>query len=66
MQKHGNKRVPAEFKEMRKLWRKQKREQQQQQAMYHQQDRNGLMGGVNGDMYEDDGDNGDEDYSEGQ
>lgn len=33
MQKHGPKRVPAEFKELRKVWRRQKREQQQQQAM---------------------------------
>jgi len=31
MQKHGAKRVPSEFKELRKVWRKQKREQQQQQ-----------------------------------
>ena len=30
MQKHGAKRTPAEFKELRKAWRKQKREQQQQ------------------------------------
>ncbi|KIM32754.1 hypothetical protein M408DRAFT_35542, partial [Serendipita vermifera MAFF 305830] len=28
MQKHGAKRVPSEFKELRKVWRKQKREQQ--------------------------------------
>ncbi|KAI7868859.1 hypothetical protein BDF14DRAFT_1684499, partial [Spinellus fusiger] len=26
MQKHGNKRYPTEFKEMRKEWRKQKKE----------------------------------------
>ncbi|ORE23243.1 hypothetical protein BCV71DRAFT_147122, partial [Rhizopus microsporus] len=26
MQKHGPKRLPAEFKELRKMWRKQKRE----------------------------------------
>lgn len=62
MQKHGPKRVPAEFKEMRKVWRKQKREHQQQQAMLHQ-DRNGVMNGA--EAYEDDGDNGDEDYDEG-
>lgn len=30
MQKHGPKRTPAEFKELRKIWRKQKREQHQQ------------------------------------
>jgi hypothetical protein len=33
MQKHGPKRIPAEFKELRKIWRKQKRELTQRQAM---------------------------------
>lgn len=36
MQKHGAKRVPSEFKELRKVWRKQKREQQQQQQQHQQ------------------------------
>jgi hypothetical protein len=35
MQKHGVKRVPSEFKELRKVWRKQKREQQQQRQRGH-------------------------------
>ncbi|KAG8907331.1 hypothetical protein FRB99_004578 [Tulasnella sp. 403] len=34
MQRHGVKRTPGEFKEMRKLWRKQKREAEQQ-AEHH-------------------------------
>ncbi|KDN37218.1 hypothetical protein K437DRAFT_218104, partial [Tilletiaria anomala UBC 951] len=29
MQKHGSKRLPAEFKDMRKAWRKAKREEEQ-------------------------------------
>jgi hypothetical protein len=35
MQKHGAKRVPSEFKELRKVWRKQKREQQHQPQHGH-------------------------------
>ncbi len=44
MQKHGPKRVPTEFKELRKIWRKQKREQQQREAMRHN----------NGEIFHDD------------
>ncbi|KAG8826891.1 hypothetical protein FRC19_006764, partial [Serendipita sp. 401] len=35
MQKHGPKRTPTEFKELRKMWRKQKREQQAHQQHPH-------------------------------
>ncbi|KAG8808137.1 hypothetical protein FRC17_004116 [Serendipita sp. 399] len=47
MQKHGPKRTPAEFKELRKLWRKQKRDQQSQhqppRSVQYQQDANNVF-----------------------
>ncbi|CDS07096.1 hypothetical protein LRAMOSA09619 [Lichtheimia ramosa] len=43
MQKHGPKRLPAEFKEMRKQWRKQKREQKAAQQHQQQQQQQQLQ-----------------------
>ncbi len=50
MQKHGAKRVPSEFKELRKVWRKQKKEQQQ----YHHQNHHYGMQNDGTELFHDD------------
>ncbi|PWN50502.1 hypothetical protein IE53DRAFT_92118 [Violaceomyces palustris] len=45
MQKHGAKRSPAEFKDMRKAWRKQKREEDQRRQSMQASSTEELLGG---------------------
>ncbi|KAL7421105.1 hypothetical protein Q5752_003989 [Cryptotrichosporon argae] len=52
MQKHGEKRLPSEFKEMRKAWRKKKREQQTQASSSAQGWNRASMSSVSGSEYD--------------
>lgn len=45
MQKHGNKRHPSEFKELRKQWRRQKREEEERKASEAAAKQNALLNG---------------------